>query len=135
MPCNHILMDNDNDLPHQPDTLQQQPPLLKKKINRVSIWKVIFIVLLVVNLGFGYWVLVVTDYGQDIGLGSIFWIFLIFVLAIIDFTVVLSYIINYIIKSRLQGIAKVISYTGLIPITLALMYLGWQIYLIACKCI
>jgi hypothetical protein len=128
-------MISDTDLPHQPDTLQQQPPLLKKKINRVSIWKVVFIVLLIVNLGFGYWVLVVTDYGQDIGLGSIFWIFLIFVLAIIDFTVVLSYIINYIIKSRPQGIAKVISYTGLIPITLALMYLGWQIYLIACKCI
>jgi hypothetical protein len=41
-------MSSDNDLLHQPNTLQQQPPLMKKKSN--LIWIVTIIPLLITNL-------------------------------------------------------------------------------------
>src|SRR5687767_14191001 len=46
--CNHILMTSENDLSHQPDTLQKQPALKKKKNN--IIWIVTVTSLLIANL-------------------------------------------------------------------------------------
>jgi magnesium-transporting ATPase (P-type) len=107
-------MSSDNDLPQQLDTLQQQPPLTKKKRN--PFWKIIFISLLIVHLGFGCWWLL----GGERGLGSIgVFILVVMLFAPIDLVVVLSYIIT----QPPQGIAKVICYSVLILISFYLIQL------------
>jgi hypothetical protein len=99
-------------------------------------WKVIkrklirsFIaILLIANLGFGYWILLTTCYGLCIGLGFLGVLPIIGILAIIDFIAVLSYIIT----QRPQGMARDISYTALTPISLVLMYVAYVIFDIWC---
>lgn len=110
-------MNSDIDLPHQLDTLRQSS-LMKKKSNHI--WKVIFILLLIVNFTFGHWVLWNTDYGRYIDAGFLGVIPLIFILAIIDFITIFSYIT----MKNPHSIDKFINYTALTVISLVLVYFG-----------
>jgi hypothetical protein len=59
-------MISDTDLPHQEDA-HQQPPLMAKKGNHI--WKVIFILLLTVDLiSFGYYLLTINSEYSGFGL-------------------------------------------------------------------
>ena len=96
----------------------------KKKRGNL-IWKVTFIILLVVNLGLVRWVLSSTDYGRDIGLVTLLLLpWFVGVLAIVDLIIIVSYIFI----QHPQGISRIISYIALIPLTLALMYSATGIY-------
>jgi hypothetical protein len=113
-------MSSDTDLPHQPDT-PQHPSLIKKKSN--PMWKVIFILLLIVNLIYLSPLLLVLFYGNP-GFGFLGMIPYFFVFSLIDFIAVFSYIIT----QNPHGIAKNISYTLLIPISLVLVYSSFGIF-------
>jgi hypothetical protein len=113
-------MTSNTDLPHQPDTLQQPPPLMKKKSS--PIWRITFILLLICNSIFlGPFLLALVSSGGKADLGFIMVILYVFIFSIIDFVPVLLYIIT----QNPQGIAKIISYTALTVISLALVAFGF----------
>src|SRR5215211_5250869 len=115
-------MSSENDLPHQPDTFQQQPPRSFKPV----IWKLIFIPLVAVNVIF--FISVGMTLSQTAGGVSGFALLPVLLpLAIIDFLAVFFYIR----KQHPQGIARITSYTALILITLYLVQLAIVILLIA----
>jgi hypothetical protein len=101
----NIIMVSENDLLHQPDTLQQQPPQLKKKGN--SIVKVVFILLLVMNIVFCFWAVSETIYGYHgtESFNGIIFVFYSLPLVIIDFFAILYYFI----KHRHHSINSIIS--------------------------
>ena len=115
--CNHSLMTSAPDVPQQLDTFQQSP-LMQKKSN--PLWKVIFILLLIVNLLFGLWVL------AYLHIGSYMWemtyviiVFpLSFALAIIDIIALFSYIFRH-----THGMAKITLYAVVLPLILPLLIL------------
>jgi hypothetical protein len=114
--CNHMFMNSENNLPYQPDTLQQHPPRSFKPI----IWKAVFIPLLVVNVVFIFWAEIVLKNGShgtaDFSALGV-WVASL-PLAIIDVIVLLSY--RFI--QRPHGIARVISFTALVLVSLPLIY-------------
>lgn len=114
-------MNDNTDLPHQPDTLQQQPPLMKKKSN--PIWIVVFILLLIVNVIFVSWARwQMSGYMGAMAALAIFPLAL--PLAIIDFLAVFFYIHT----QHPQGMVKVLSYTAFILVSLVLAFVVWAVY-------
>lgn len=105
---------SDIDLPQQPDTLQQKPRTLKPLI-----WKVIFVLLLTVNILFVCWAgYVIGHRGHTEDLSVLMVITLSLPLAVIDFIALFFYIT----KLRPQGIVKEISYTAFIAVTFVLTF-------------
>jgi hypothetical protein len=109
---------SDTDLPQQPETLQQQPSIMKK--NKNPIWRVIFILLLTINVIFVSWAVIVMMYGYHgtADLEGLFVLFCSLPLAIIDLIALLFYGFT----QRPHGIARVISSTVLILVCLPLIF-------------
>jgi hypothetical protein len=97
---------------------------LFNKKRRISKWRVVFVILLIVHLGLGCWILFGMDSGRDIGMGIFILIPFLGVLAIIDFIAILSYVIT----QHPQGIARDISYAILVPLGLLLMYIVYILF-------
>jgi hypothetical protein len=96
---------------------------MKKRAN--VFWRAIFILLLIINLGFGYWIFLIVFSGSPKGLGFIELApSLLLVLAASDLIITLSYILT----QRPKGVARVISYAALIPATLLLLYAVRVVY-------
>jgi hypothetical protein len=107
-------MTSDTDVPHQPNTLQQKPRTLKPLI-----WKVIFVLLLTVNVIFVSWAgYLIGHRSHTADLSGLVVISLSLPLAIIDFIALFFYIKTL----HPQRIAKVISYTAFIAVTFVLTF-------------
>jgi magnesium-transporting ATPase (P-type) len=114
-------VNSDNDLPHEQNTPQQQSRFFKPPI-----WKVIFTLLLIANLLIGGWsfLIIYSVFWGELshisagGMSLIAVISPLLILSIIDFIAVLIYIIT----QHPQGIAKIISYTAFIAISLVLIF-------------
>jgi hypothetical protein len=106
-------MYSDNDLPHKQDTLQK-PPLMKKKGN--PIWKVVFILLLTVNVIFDSWALIETMYGYH-GPTKLTGLFL-FIQSLPISITELIVLLFYSFIRRPHGISRVIISTVLISLPL-----------------
>lgn len=112
----YIHMNRDKALLHQPHPIQPKPPSSFKAL----IWKVIFVLLLIVNLIIGCWVFWIIDgvfrdtSGYQVMLPLLLIPIPLFVIFIIDFIAVLSY------KRRHhpQEIVRVIGDTVVIVITI-----------------
>jgi hypothetical protein len=125
-------MASDTDLSDQADTSQQQTPLMKKKSN--PIWKVIFILLLIINLAPGLLIWLPLFQGNnhfsnvniiDTVITSIVFV-VIFqgVLAIPNLIAILFYVIIH----RPKAVARIISFVILISLILVIIMDIWSIY-------
>jgi hypothetical protein len=85
-----------------------------------SVWRVVFIVLLIVNVVFFYLVGTAMTSSPGLGLAAIGVFIFAFPLVLIDFIAV----ITYIIKKRPQGIFKTITYTVFAVISWILLHVG-----------
>jgi hypothetical protein len=93
--------------------------LFNNKQKKVSIWTVVFIILLIVHGIFFYWVGILSgSYGGGMVIGIMVIPLVLPVVAIIDFIAVLSYFIIH----KPQGLARDISYTVLIVISVVFVY-------------
>lgn len=116
-------MTSDTDLPPQADTLQQQPLLIKKKNN--PIWKIIFILLLIGNLIFGYyWQSVYTEpFASFVFYPSLL------VLSLVNLIALLVYIFKQHPHGP-HGKARIIGDIALILASLVLIISGVIIYML-----
>jgi len=109
-------MDSDSNLPQQPDNRQQPPP---PRSFKPLIWKVVFVLLLTVNVIFvslaGY---LIGHRGHTADLSGLVVMFLALPVAFIDFIALLSYIIT----QRPQGRVKNIWETVLIAVSFVLTF-------------
>jgi hypothetical protein len=100
----------------------------QKKPIVISIWKIIFFILLIINGIFFYWAgTMLSSPGGGMALLVVFPLAL--PLAIIDFIAVLSYIITH----HFHGIARVISDAVLIIMSFILIVLGIMSYTVLCS--
>jgi hypothetical protein len=113
-------MNSADELLPQPQHSQQKPSSSFKSL----IWKIIFIPLLIINLGLGCGVLLGSDFGQNLNAGSLVLIPFFGVLAFIDLIAVLSYVVT----QHPQNVARNISYAVLVPIVLVLMYVLYFLF-------
>lgn len=121
-------MNRGSDLLYQPANLQAKLSNSFKPL----IWKVIFTLLLIANLLVVGWVFVLIYYvfwGElshisEGGMSLIAAIPPLLILSIIDFIAVLTFIIT----QHPQGIAKIISYTAFIAVSLVLAFVCWAVY-------
>jgi hypothetical protein len=98
---------------------------IKKENN--PLWKVVVILSLTVTFGFHFW-LYWSYRGISVGVGFLAVVPFLFILYAISFIAVLLYIFT----QRPQGIAKVILYAVLIPISIYLLQLVYVLYMSWC---
>lgn len=116
-------MTSDTDLPLQPYTLQQHPPLMKKKSN--PIWKVVFITLLIVNVLFVSWANSQLSPGPGGANLSFIVVFpLALLLAIIDLIAVLSYVFTH---RPLSKVVNIISTSISFALSFLLITVAWAV--------